>query len=304
MITGTFLDEISHDIPSANWGPDEWARDFAAMAEFGIDTVILIRAGYQDRCAFDSQVLRERHGYLLVQDDLVGLFLDLAERHGMTFWFGTYDSGEHWLRGEHRQEVDINRAFADEFVARYGDRKAFGGWYVCHEIDAFDDSVMRVYEDLAAHLKGLRELPILISPYARGSKLFDRPFTLEEHADHWRRIFERIAGHVDVVAFQDGQVEYRELPDFLRTNAGLAAEHGLQSWSNVESFDRDVHIRFPPIAWPKLRHKIEAARAAGVSKLITFEFSHFLSPHSMFPSAAGLHRMYSAWRREQELGDA
>ena len=27
-ITGTFLDEISHDIPHQNWGFEEWERDF------------------------------------------------------------------------------------------------------------------------------------------------------------------------------------------------------------------------------------------------------------------------------------
>ncbi|MEM9382071.1 MAG: DUF4434 domain-containing protein [Planctomycetota bacterium] len=299
MITGTFLDEISHDIPSANWGPVEWARDFEAMARTGIDTVILIRAGYRDRCAFHSDVLRDRLGYLIVQDDLVGLFLDLAARHGMTFWFGTYDSGEHWLRGEHEEEVEVNRAFTAEFASRYGDHPALGGWYLSHEIDAFDETVMRVFEGLAGHLKELRDLPILISPFPRGAKQFDRPFTLDEHASHWERIFRRIQGLVDVVAFQDGQVEFAELPDYLRTNADLARDHGIASWSNVESFDRDVHIRFPPITWPKLRHKLEAARAAGVDKLITFEFSHFMSPHSMFPSAAGLHRMYMEWREEQ-----
>ena len=30
QITGTFLDEISHDIPHQNWGRAEWDRDFAA----------------------------------------------------------------------------------------------------------------------------------------------------------------------------------------------------------------------------------------------------------------------------------
>ena len=27
-IRGTFLDEISHDIPHQNWGREEWDRDF------------------------------------------------------------------------------------------------------------------------------------------------------------------------------------------------------------------------------------------------------------------------------------
>ncbi len=40
-ITGTFLDEITHDIPSNNWGCAEWAQTWL-MKAIGIDTVILI----------------------------------------------------------------------------------------------------------------------------------------------------------------------------------------------------------------------------------------------------------------------
>src|SRR5665648_1274935 len=34
-ITGTFLDEISHDIPHQNWGEKEWDKDFAHMKAIG-----------------------------------------------------------------------------------------------------------------------------------------------------------------------------------------------------------------------------------------------------------------------------
>ena len=40
-ITGTFLDEISHDIPHQNWGEREWDADFRYMKSIGIDTVIM-----------------------------------------------------------------------------------------------------------------------------------------------------------------------------------------------------------------------------------------------------------------------
>ena len=46
-ITGTFLDEISHDIPHQNWGEKEWDADFAKMKAIGIDTVIMIRCGHR-----------------------------------------------------------------------------------------------------------------------------------------------------------------------------------------------------------------------------------------------------------------
>ena len=56
-ITGTFLDEISHDIPHQNWGRAEWDRDFAAMKSIGIDTVILIRSGHKRFLTFPSEYL-------------------------------------------------------------------------------------------------------------------------------------------------------------------------------------------------------------------------------------------------------
>jgi hypothetical protein len=298
MITGTFLDEITHDIPYQNWGANEWAADFRAMKEIGIDTVIIIRAGYKDRCTFDSKVIRGRHPHLLVDHDLVDIFLTEAENNHMNLFFGTYDSGEYWHSGQAQKEVDINKAFTDEFMARYGHRKAFGGWYICHEINSFDETVMNVYEQLATHLRGLRPLPILISPYIKGIKQFDDAISLDQHQKEWGEVFARIQGKVDIVAFQDGHVDYPVLQDYLQANAELARRHGITSWSNVESFDRDMPIKFPPIGWPKLKFKIDAAQKAGVDKLITFEFSHFLSPHSMYQSAHMLNRRY----REHYLG--
>lgn len=293
IISGTFLDEISHDIPHQNWGPREWDLDFQAMKSAGLDTVILIRAGYRDRCTFDSRTIRSLHPALLVEGDLVDLFLTLAERYGLKLFFGTYDSGRYWEKGQYQEEIDLNRRFLDEAWARYGHRAALQGWYLCHETHAHDEGVMRVYETLVNHLRAYKNLPVLISPYIRGRKVCDHPTSVEEHAREWDAAFARLRGLVDIVAFQDGHVDYAALQEYLAVNAELARRHGLQCWSNVETFDRDLPIRFyPPIAWPKLKFKIDAARAAGVDKLITFEFSHFLSPHSMYPAAHHLHQRY------------
>lgn len=292
MITGTFLDEITHDIPFQNWGRQEWERDFRYMKAIGIDTVILIRAGYQERATFNSKVLAKELPFLIVQEDLVQLFLECAEQNQMSFYFGTYDSGKYWHSGQPQREVDINRAFTDEVWERYGHMPAFKGWYISHEINSFDDGIMKVYEQLARHLRGLKNLPILISPYIRGRKQFDDAITLEQHEKEWEQVFSRIQGLVDVVAFQDGQIAYDEIEDFFGVNARLARKYGLKSWSNVESFDRDMPYKFPPIGWPKMRFKMEEAAKAGVDKLITFEFSHFMSPQSMYPSAHTLYKRY------------
>ena len=68
-ITGTFIDEITHDIPSQNWGEREWAREFDLYQQIGLDTLIIIRAGYRNRCIFDSRSI----------PDLLPSYTDLGE---------------------------------------------------------------------------------------------------------------------------------------------------------------------------------------------------------------------------------
>ena len=126
-----------------------------------------------------------------------------------------------------------------------------------------------------------------------GSKQFAEgaAFTLEESMEHWRRIFAATQGAFDICAFQDGQVQYHELPEFLRGVSQIAAEFGITQWSNLETFDRDMPIKFQPADWRYLRYKLESA-AEVAEKIITFEFAHFMSPHSCYPAAHNLFAKY------------
>jgi hypothetical protein len=141
----------------------------------------------------------------------------------------------------------------------------------------------------------------LISPWIDGAKSVDsfgseivktNGITLAEHEDEWGEVMAGISGAVDAVAFQDGHVDFHELPDFLAVNKALADKYGLQCWTNSETFDRDMPIKFLPIKWEKLLLKLEAARQVGVEKAITFEFSHFLSPNSCYLQAHYLFNRY------------
>ena len=98
-ITGTFLDEISHDIPHQNWGAKEWDQDFQYMKHIGIDTVILIRSGYRKFITYPSKYLLKK-GCYMPSMDLVDLFLRLAQKYNMKFYFGLYDSGKYWDTGD------------------------------------------------------------------------------------------------------------------------------------------------------------------------------------------------------------
>ncbi|VTR38254.1 DUF4434 domain-containing protein [Sphingobacterium thalpophilum] len=301
-ITGTFIDEISHDIPHQNWGAVEWDRDFAHMKAIGIDTVIMIRSGYRKFITYPSAYLMNKYGCFRPSLDLVELFLQLADKYDMKFYFGLYDSGIYWDTGDLSHEIDANQFVIEEVWTKYGHYRSFGGWYVSTEISRKTKGAVEAFRTLGMQCKSVSGgLPTFISPWIDGKKAVlaasaqlnkTDAISVLEHEREWGEIFEGIQGAVDAVAFQDGHIDYDELPDFFEVNKKLADKYGMACWTNAETFDRDMPIKFLPIKFDKLRLKLEAAEKAGYDKAITFEFSHFMSPQSAYLQAAHLYNRY------------
>ena len=294
-ITGTFLDEMTHDIPSQNWGPDEWAREFDTFVSAGIDTVTMIRTGFREKLACPSSTIAAYRSILPVQVDLVRLFLDLAAERDIALFFGLYDSGHHWVRNDWTVEVDLNKAYIREMFDTYGTSPAFRGWYLPHETHDSSLRIMDINVALANEIRSISNLPILVSPffhartdYATGP---GAARTVDEHVRAWAEIFQAYSGLVDFCAFQDGTADLLVLEELTAATAEEARKAGITLWSNLESFDRDMPIKFPPIDWRKLAHKLDVVQPY-VEKVITFEFSHFMSPNSTWPSARNLYNRY------------
>lgn len=308
LITGTFLDEISHDIPHQNWGPAEWEADFQHMKKAGIDTVILIRSGYRDFLTYPSSYLIENNQCFSPPIDLVKLYLELSDRYGMHFYFGLYDSGSYWDTGNMQHEIDINRFVIDEVWKKYGHHASFKGWYLSMEISRKTKGAIEAFRTLGLQCKQVSGgLPTFISPWIDGKKAVmaasgqlskEDAVSLQDHEKEWNEIFDGIQGAVDAVAFQDGHINYHELDDFFAVNKKLADRYGMQCWTNAESFDRDMPIKFLPIKFEKLRLKLEAAARVRYDKAITFEFSHFMSPQSVYGAAHHLYDRYMEYRHQ------
>ncbi len=77
-ITGTFIDEITYDIPSSNWSVAQWKRDLDYMQDIGIDTLIMIRGGFGRKTVFPSKVLGT-----LEADDFAGLIFEETSKRKM-----------------------------------------------------------------------------------------------------------------------------------------------------------------------------------------------------------------------------
>src|SRR5574344_2710062 len=172
-IKATFLDEISWDIPHQNWGVKEWDADFRAMKDMGINTVVMIRCGLGPWIAAPFEaVLEAKPDCYYPPVDLVEMFLTLADKYDMKFFFGLYDSGYWWHVGEFQKEIDVNNKLIDEVWEKYGKRhKSFQGWYLCQEVSRRTRNISKIFADMGRHAKEVSGgLPCMISPYIHGIK--------------------------------------------------------------------------------------------------------------------------------------
>lgn len=306
-ITGTFLDEITADIPGNNWGEADWDAEFASMKEAGIKRLFMIRAGFNRTLAYPSEVIRKRVNSYPVYDDRIGNFLSLAEKHGMEFWPGNYVGIT--PDGHYLNDLEFDKSVADEIWEHYGKRSsAFGGWYLSKEIGKHNQEIVEIFLQLARHCKKISgNKPVMISPWL--SIFPDLPRMAGGHIEEWaipemdfdsfrqewRRMFSHLSGAVDIVAFQDGLIPYPYFEQVCRIMKEEGERYGITIWMNCESFDRDMPFRFPPINWRTMRYKLESAALAGIQEVITFEYSHFMSEYSMWPSARKLRERYLEW---------
>jgi Domain of unknown function (DUF4434) len=309
-ITGTFLGEIqaSYEIPSQNWGAEDWDKDFAAMKSIGIDTVIMIRCGVGKKIAYPSQVLMTEVEAYEPYTDMLELYLRLSEKYEMKFFVGTYFSTSDWLSAAYdlQKEADLMKRVCDEIWEKYGSKSpAFAGWYFSQEISTdISFNVVECFKRLGTHCHEISGLPTIISPGIEGANTGKKrllperearrlAISPEEHRESWDWILKECQGAIDIVAFQNAHIKQDRLPEFLAINKELIDKYGMEAWTNAECFELEVATRFfPPIEIDRLLKKLEFADSMGYKKAITYEFSHFMSPNSCYLQARNLYKRY------------
>ncbi len=286
-ITGTFIDEITYDIPSSNWTLKQWADDLDNMKAVGMDTLVFIRGGYEGRTIFPS-----KNFFCLREDDLVDFILQEAEKRDMKVFIGLYISNLTWNDGDVKGEIEANTKFIPEVVKKYGGYKSFAGWYVPHEVATDIYNIGRLTKNLAAMCKDKTpDKKVLLSPFFKETTSNNQPFTPERFYDEWDDIFASFGGDVDICAYQDGSASLKNVQSYFKAAKTLCDKYKISLWANAETFERDVRFLYFPIPFELLRTKLEILKPY-VEKSITFEFSHFLSPQSIFPSARNLNKLY------------
>ena len=287
-ITGTFIDEITFDIPSSNWSYEQWKKDLDYMQEIGIDTVIFIRGGFGKRSVFPSDVLNTSF-----EDDFAAFIFEETSKRNMNVFFGMYISHISWNKGDALGEIRMNKPFVNEVCTRYGDYPSFKGWYIPQETCYDHYNIGEIMRGMSALCKDKTpDKKVLISPFFKTEITYkDEPFTAERHAEEWDRLFTYGGKDIDMCAFQDGTVPMDKMEEFYTLTKEVCQKHNIHHWVNAETFERDVRCMYYPITFSLLRRRLDLHRKYA-EKIITFEFSHFLSPQSIYPSAHNLNNLY------------
>ena len=302
-ISATFIDEISHYMADANWDLDDWAKEFDYMQEVGIDTVVIIRGGYDNRMVYPSKYfphIKEE------DEDFAEFIFSQADARGMKVFMGLYITT--LIVGDADEEVEKNKIYVDEVLERYAHHKSFVGWYLPHEAQAdYDGKLTKLMTELSALCKSKTpEKLTLISPFfSTEVEPVPEIFTPERTYEEWKRILKDAYKNIDICAFQDGTSKFWKYEEYLKAVKKICDEYDIETWANVELFDRDPRRRCYPIQFEVLKYKIKVAEPY-VKKYITFDFARFMSPQSIFISGRNLNKLYKKYyqkKAEKEKGE-
>ena len=288
-ITGTFIDQISYDLPSLNFSREQWSQEFDYMKAFGIDTLVFIRGGMGDKTIFPSKTIGSSYC-----PDIARICLEEAEKRDMKVYMGLYMSDLEWGHGDWKTELRMNKPFIDELYERYKSFKSFVGFYYPHETPVNEGNITKIFSGLGQMCKDKDpSKKILISPFFK-SEIFKEKYAItpEENFEIWDEIFAK-SGHIDHCAFQDGTAPFYLMDDYYMGVKKLCDKYNIDHWVNTETFSRGPGAQFlSVIDFYELQRKLKHHEAYA-DKIITFEFSHFLSPQSINLAAHNLHRLYS-----------
>ena len=289
-ITGTFIDDVTYDIPSSNWSRKQWKKDLDNMQKIGIDTVIFIRGGLEDKSIFPSKALGTEYA-----DDFATFIFEETSKRDMKVFFGLYISNLDWNGGDAKGEIEKNKPFVDEVWERFGKYPSFEGWYIPQECNADKLNFGDILLGLSAICKEKTpDKKVLISPFFLThitAEEGETPLSPEETYEVWDKLFTYGGKNVDICAVQDGTAPMSQMTEYYTAMKNVCDKHNIEHWVNAETFERDVRRMYYPITFSLLKRRLDMHKNYA-EKIITFEFSHFLSPQSIYPSAHNLNKLY------------
>lgn len=220
--------------------------------------------------------------------DPIGTIVSAAEQRGMQVWIGLSLDPNYW-QGifDPAASAAANTALMLELEELYGDSPAIAGYYLPEEIDDRSFVNEHAHEAMIQYLSAMVEVaheqvgrPVMVAPY------FGMTPNATAYAAWWDTTLERAP--VDIIAMQDGvgtrRTTTQEGVPVYAALAEVVAKHGLTLWSDLEIFEQIHGWPVDELPWQANPARIETVleqlklEAPYVTKFVTFDFTHHMSP--------------------------
>lgn len=220
--------------------------------------------------------------------DPLGTILAAAEQRDMQVWLGLSLDPNYW-----QGVFDPDRSAAEnialmlELEELYGHSPALVGYYLPEEIDDRSFVTEQAHEAMIQYLAAMATAaheqvgrPVMVAPY------FGMNPNALAYAAWWSTTLERAP--IDVIALQDGvgtrRTTAQQGAPMYQELARVAARHGVALWSDLEIFEQIHGWPVDELAWQANPARIETVleqlrlEAPFVTKFVTFDFTHHMSP--------------------------
>ena len=241
--------------------------------------------------------------------DPIGTILAAAEQRDMQVWLGLSLDPNYWQGVfDPAASAASNTALMLELEALYGASPALAGYYLPEEIDDRSFVSATAHESMIQYLAAMVTAahdqvgrPVMVAPY------FGIAPDGAAYAAWWDTTLARAP--VDVIAMQDGVGTRRttaaEGVPVYAALAPVAAKHGVALWSDLEVFEQTHGWPVDDLAWQAQSARVEtvleqlALEAPYVTKFVTFDFTHHMSPR-LGGLAAELYSGYQEYLEDRE----
>jgi hypothetical protein len=214
--------------------------------------------------------------------DPTELLLSSADKHDMQVFLGLVEDGRWW-------QTPFDQSFLDELTQRsidiarkardqYGKHPSFAGWYI--PLETWDvcphdkiELVAGVFRRIAEGCRALTpDKPVGFAPFYTG---FVKP-------KDFAALYEKFlpAAKLDILMLQDGvgargwDDKVETVKPYFKAMQKVCKDNNVQLWADVENFTKN----FKPCAPERLTKQLQI-ESPYVSKMVTFEFFHYMSPN-------------------------
>lgn len=309
QISGSFIQPFLY----MTWTDAEMDKEFAKMAEYGMDTLIMGEMANRNNgdspwvLGYSSQL--EEFENASSRQDYVSRLLKYCEKYGIKLYLGIGYDGDWWNK-HFQTDADVawlnemcqlNAKVVKEIHEIYGDEEAFGGYYWVYEIQNYaiwDDpeKCKKNAKDIANALNLILdainevdpEKPFLFSPFptAFGS-------SPEASTNFYAELFKNTKFRaIDAMAPMDSVgsdwirgIENTEKWIKSYSDAFKVSKTKLQFWLNCESFIQPQNTQTGVWTTCTVDRFVKQTELAEkyCSKIINFSWNHYMSPVNTDP---------------------